>query len=73
MPVIQPLPAEIQEQVDRQLALIAQCDGEIVSLQKALDNWTAQRQAAQAKVGALKAKYGKPNLEVWPAEVEAIL
>ena len=71
LPKIQPLPDEIQAQVDRQLAFIAQCDGEILAAQKAVDNWTAQRAAAQAQVKTLRLKYAKPDLTVWPTPVDA--
>ena len=73
LPKIQPLPDEIQALVDKQMAIIAQCDGELAALQKAVDNWTAQRTAARVQVKALKAKYAKPDLAVWPAPVDAVV
>jgi len=66
---VQPLPIEIQALIDAQQAAIAQCDGELASLQKAVDNWQAQKQAALNGIKALKFKYGKPGLTVWPPEV----
>mgnify|MGYP001579136592 CR=1 FL=1 len=42
----QPLPIEIQNILEQHQAVIAQCDGELLSLQAAVSGWTARRQAA---------------------------
>lgn len=71
--IVQPLPTEIQELIAIQEAIIAQCDGELLSLRRATENWTARKAAAQDRVKSLSAKYGKPDLAVWPAEVEVAI
>lgn len=68
---IQPLPEEIEELVALQNTIISQCDGEIASLQVALNNWSARRNAAQIRIEALQIKYKSPSLEVWPTEIDA--
>ncbi len=62
------IPTEIQELINKQTTLIAQCDGELISLNKAMDNWLQQKRTAQAYIMALQAKYAKPTLAVWDAD-----
>lgn len=70
---VQPLPEEIQSLIDAENAIISQCDGEIASLQSAINTWATRKSAALSKIDAIKQKYATPNLTVWPAQVDAIV
>lgn len=59
------LPDEVVELIAKQQAIVDQANSELVHLQQATANWTAQKLAAERRIADLKAKYKTPDVRVW--------